>query len=185
MDLLQVRNGKVVDAQGQEVRLRGTCVGGWMNMENFINGYPGAEHALRTTMAETIGESKAHFFFERMLDYFLSEDDIAFMKAQGTTVVRLSFNYRHFELDAEPFKYLDSGFARLEKAIGWCAKHGLYAILDLHAVRSGADPHSEAAIAFGVTGAPETFVVDQHGIIRYKQIGPITPEVWKKTLAPM
>lgn len=49
----------------------------------------------------------------------------------------------------------------------------------------GDDPHSKAAIAFGVTGAPETFVVDKRGFIRYKQIGPITPEVWEKTLAPM
>jgi len=49
----------------------------------------------------------------------------------------------------------------------------------------GDDPHSEAAIAFGVTGAPETFLVDAKGVIRYKQIGPITPEVWKETLEPL
>ncbi len=145
MDLLQVRHGKVVDAQGQEIRLRGACVGGWMNMENFINGYPGSEHAIRATLADTIGESKAHFFFERMLDYFLSEDDIVFMKAQGATVVRLPVNYRHFESDAAPFTYLESGFSRLEQAIGWCAKHGLYAIIDMHAVQGNqnTDWHSD------------------------------------------
>ncbi len=135
MDLLQVRNGKIVNGQGREVRLRGTCVGGWMNMENFINGYPGAEHAMRATLAETIGESKAHFFFERLLDYFLSEDDIAFMKAQGASVVRLPMNYRHFERDDAPFTYLESGFARLAQAVEWCSRHGLYVILDMHAVQ--------------------------------------------------
>ncbi|NKB42780.1 MAG: DsbE family thiol:disulfide interchange protein [Alphaproteobacteria bacterium] len=49
----------------------------------------------------------------------------------------------------------------------------------------GQDPVSEAAIAFGVTGAPETFVVDADGIIRYKHIGPITPDAWSNTIAPL
>jgi len=51
--------------------------------------------------------------------------------------------------------------------------------------RVGADPESKAAIDFGVTGAPETFVVDRTGRIRYKHVGPITEEVWKDTLMPM
>lgn len=51
--------------------------------------------------------------------------------------------------------------------------------------RIGQDPKSRAAIAFGVTGAPETFLVDRNGVIRYKQIGPITPVVWEKTLKPL
>ena len=49
----------------------------------------------------------------------------------------------------------------------------------------GDDPDSRAAIAFGVTGAPESFVVDAGGVIRYKHVGPITPEVWDKTLWPI
>jgi len=51
--------------------------------------------------------------------------------------------------------------------------------------RIGQDPVSEAAIAFGVTGAPETFVVDGGGVIRYKHIGPITEDVWADTIAPL
>lgn len=51
--------------------------------------------------------------------------------------------------------------------------------------RVGNDPHSEAAIAFGVTGAPETFVVDKKGVIRYKVIGPMTPQLWDSTIQPL
>lgn len=47
------------------------------------------------------------------------------------------------------------------------------------------DQTGSAAIDWGVYGAPETFVVDKKGIIRYKQIGPITSEVWEKTLRPL
>ena len=140
MDMLQVHDNQIVDAQGRPVRLRGTGVGGWMNMENFIDGYPGTEQGLRTAMAEELGPEKAHFFFERLLDHFLAEEDIAFMKDCGATVVRLPLNYRHFERDEAPFQYLEAGFARLDRAIGWCAKHGLYAILDLHAVQGCQNP---------------------------------------------
>lgn len=52
--------------------------------------------------------------------------------------------------------------------------------------RVGADPApGRAAIDFGVTGAPETFIVDKNGVIRYKHIGPVTPEAWKTTFLPI
>jgi hypothetical protein len=38
MDILRVSGSYIVDAKGNRVRLRGTCPGGWMNMEDFING---------------------------------------------------------------------------------------------------------------------------------------------------
>ena len=133
--MLQVKQNQIIDERGEEFRLRGTCIGGWMNMENFINAFPGDEHGLRATMAEIVGRDKAQFFFDRWLDYFLAEEDIAFIKSCGATVVRLPLNYRHFERDDEPFKYLEPGFERLDKVVHWCAKHQLHAILDLHAVQ--------------------------------------------------
>jgi endoglucanase len=133
--MLQVKNHIIVDEQGKAFQLRGTCIGGWMNMENFINGYPGDEHGLRAAMAEILGQGKAQFFFDRWLDYFLAEEDIAFIKFCGATVVRLPLNYRHFERDSEPYKYLETGFERLDRVVQWCSKHHLYAILDLHSVQ--------------------------------------------------
>jgi cytochrome c biogenesis protein CcmG/thiol:disulfide interchange protein DsbE len=61
----------------------------------------------------------------------------------------------------------------------WLAKFGdPYTLI-------GDDPESRAAIAFGVTGAPETFVVDKRGVIRYKLIGPMTERIWIETLHPI
>ncbi|MAK61578.1 MAG: DsbE family thiol:disulfide interchange protein [Ponticaulis sp.] len=48
----------------------------------------------------------------------------------------------------------------------------------------GFDEHSEVAIGLGVTGAPETFLVDPEGQIRYKHVGPVTRDVWQKEFAP-
>jgi endoglucanase len=97
MDLLQVDAKRVVTADGQPIYLRGTCVGGGMNMEEFINGFPGSEHAARAIMARQLGAETAQLFFDRMLDYFFSEDDVIYLKSLGTLVVRLPLNYRHFE----------------------------------------------------------------------------------------
>ena len=49
----------------------------------------------------------------------------------------------------------------------------------------GDDPNSVGAIAFGVTKAPESFVIDTKGFIRLKRTGPITPEYWKNTMLPI
>ncbi|RPI92410.1 MAG: glycoside hydrolase family 5 protein [Chloroflexi bacterium] len=132
--MLQVNGSQVVTASSQPIYLRGVCVGGWMNMEEFINGYPGSEHGVRASMARKFGAETAQFFFDRMLDYVFAEDDVSYLKSLGCTVVRLPLNYRHFETDMKPFEYLESGFARLDQALSWCEKHGLYVILDMHAV---------------------------------------------------
>jgi cytochrome c biogenesis protein CcmG, thiol:disulfide interchange protein DsbE len=51
--------------------------------------------------------------------------------------------------------------------------------------RVGQDPApGRTSIDFGVTGAPESFIVDKNGIIRLKYIGPITPTVWERLLLP-
>lgn len=52
-------------------------------------------------------------------------------------------------------------------------------------VASVSDPDGRTGIEFGVYGVPETFVIDKAGIIRYKQIGPITPEVLRDTILPL
>ncbi|MBI3545050.1 MAG: DsbE family thiol:disulfide interchange protein [Gammaproteobacteria bacterium] len=47
------------------------------------------------------------------------------------------------------------------------------------------DQDGRLGIDLGVYGVPETFVIDKEGVIRYKQIGPITPEAWEKKIAPL
>lgn len=49
----------------------------------------------------------------------------------------------------------------------------------------GSDENGRFALDLGVTGAPETFIVDRHGRIRHKQVGPITPEVWRVEIEPI
>lgn len=49
----------------------------------------------------------------------------------------------------------------------------------------GFDADSKAAMDWGVYGAPETFLIDKKGMIRWKHKGGLTPEVWKDELKPL
>jgi len=47
------------------------------------------------------------------------------------------------------------------------------------------DAAGRIAIDYGVYGVPETYVIDRKGIIRYKRVGPLTPEIIQKKLRPL
>jgi cytochrome c biogenesis protein CcmG/thiol:disulfide interchange protein DsbE len=46
------------------------------------------------------------------------------------------------------------------------------------------DLDGRVGIDYGVTGTPETYLIDQAGIVRLKHIGPISPEVWQRKFEP-
>lgn len=48
--------------------------------------------------------------------------------------------------------------------------------------RVGVDPNGRVSVDWGVYGVPETFIVDKKGIIRFKQIGPLTQDSLKRFL---
>lgn len=47
------------------------------------------------------------------------------------------------------------------------------------------DMNGRTGINYGITGVPETFVIDKQGIIRYKEIGVVTVDNLKKTILPL
>jgi cytochrome c biogenesis protein CcmG/thiol:disulfide interchange protein DsbE len=66
-----------------------------------------------------------------------------------------------------------------DSALGWLATLGN------PYVSSGFDPQGVAAIDWGVTGAPETFLIGPDGTILHKHISPLTPQVWQRDFLPL
>ncbi|MDE1895316.1 MAG: DsbE family thiol:disulfide interchange protein [Pseudomonadota bacterium] len=86
------------------------------------------------------------------------------LEAEGPTlgVELVGYNYKDAPADAKR----------------WLAEHGNpYKVLL-------ADESGQTAINFGVYGAPESFLIDAQGVIRYKHIGPLTPDVVANELKP-
>lgn len=50
---------------------------------------------------------------------------------------------------------------------------------------SAADLDGRVGIDYGVYGAPETYLIDRDGVIRFKHIGPLTPDVLQAKLLPL
>lgn len=64
-------------------------------------------------------------------------------------------------------------------ARAWLAKHG-DPFVQVVADRTGA-----VAFDYGVYGVPETFLIDRTGTIRFKHVGPLTPEIVTGRLLPL
>lgn len=58
-------------------------------------------------------------------------------------------------------------------AIGWLKQLGDPYQANIY------DPEGILALDLGVYGAPETFLLDASGIIKFKHVGPLTPDVWR------
>lgn len=102
--------------------------------------------------------------------------------AQGKVPV-VGLNYKEVRGDAE----LDTSgmtpaaetvMAR-KRAGQWLADHGNPYTLSV------LDVDGRVGIDYGVYGVPETYVIDKAGVIRYKQIGPITPDVLGGKILPL
>ena len=66
-----------------------------------------------------------------------------------------------------------------DEAIAWLARFGNpYSSI-------AQDQAGDIGIDYGVYGVPETFLIDQKGQIRYKQIGPITADILKNKIRPL
>ncbi|MDR2877957.1 MAG: DsbE family thiol:disulfide interchange protein [Chromatiales bacterium] len=66
-----------------------------------------------------------------------------------------------------------------EDAIGWLKAFGNPYVSSLH------DLDGRVGMDYGVYGVPETYVIDRQGIIRYKQIGPVTAKVLNENILPL
>jgi cytochrome c biogenesis protein CcmG/thiol:disulfide interchange protein DsbE len=66
-----------------------------------------------------------------------------------------------------------------EDAVAWLQRFG-----DPY-VASGVDRDGRVAIDFGVYGAPETYLIDREGVIRFKHTGPLTRRVIEETVLPL
>lgn len=47
------------------------------------------------------------------------------------------------------------------------------------------DPKGSLGLDLGVYGAPETFIIDGNGIIRYRHAGDVNDQVWNQVLKPI
>lgn len=174
MNFLHTEGTRIVDEDGNEVLLTGYAFGNWMVQEAFLFG-TGSFHAdfkpfmraegldrgraIDRAIRELCGEAYARDFWQRFWRAYIAEDDIAYLAAQGMNSVRLPLNARAL-LREEPGYVWDEGtFEHLSQVLDWCERHGVYAVLDLHAAVAG---QSAIGCDDGVDNQPHLFT-DEDG----------------------
>ena len=85
-------------------------------------------------------------YSEDRLNNFIKESDIEKIASWGLDHVRIPVDYNVVE--NEDGTYKKEGFDRLEKAFGWCEKHGLKAVLDLHKTKGYSFDKGEQQVGF-------------------------------------
>jgi endoglucanase len=131
---LKVSGSRIVDGAGNPFQVRGIGLGGWLLMENWITGFPGHEEGQETSVKHVLGPELTQVFYDRFIEHFFTEADAEFLASIGINVVRIPFHYKFFESDDAPFEIRQEGFRHLDRVIEQCARHGIYTMLDLHAV---------------------------------------------------
>ncbi len=79
MKWLRTSGPAVITSSGEPVRLRGVGLGGWLNMENFITGYPSTESSHRKAMRPALGQRPQELLFDSLLRNFFGHPDAEFI----------------------------------------------------------------------------------------------------------
>ena len=103
--------------------------------------------------------------------------------AKNKAITLVGLNYKEVrgdgDIDADKITPDAERTLALQRSNAWFKQHGnpySLSVLDLD---------GRVGIDYGVYGVPETFVIDKAGMIRYKQIGPVTPQALEQKILPL
>ncbi len=103
--------------------------------------------------------------------------------AKNKAITLVGLNYKEVRgdgaFDMDKISAESERALAVERADTWLKRHG-----DPYAL-SVLDLDGRVGIDYGVYGVPETYVIDKQGVIRFKHIGPVTPDVFSGKILPL
>ena len=137
---LRTRGQDMVDESGRKVLFRGVGLGNWMLPEGYMWRFGGQADRPRTiekVVSDLIGPDNATRFWSGFCRNYITEADIARIAELGFNSVRPALNARLFLTEGDNAAYVEEGFQLLDHLVGWCRKHDLYVIIDMHGAPGG------------------------------------------------
>lgn len=179
---LDVKNGKLVNGDGEEIILSGWGLGNWMLCEGYMwlshNKRFDRPRNIEAVVEELTGKDYAAKFWPQFRENYITEADVRRMAELGYNSVRIPISYRLFMEEGEELTWIDEGFCLLDRFIDWCEKYKLYAFIDLHGAPGG---QTGANIDDCVDDVPRLFV-DQYqfdkGIALWKKLAERYKDRW-------
>lgn len=138
LPMLHTEGQKIIDANGDQIVLRGTNFGGWGIMEDWFCPYtnPAGLDPVYKTLEARFGSEATRELFKTYRSNWITEIDYKNVADLGMNVIRLPIWYRNFQSDDNGTWYRKADgsidFSELDTAVSLCKKYGLYLIIDLH-----------------------------------------------------
>lgn len=149
---LKADGKKIVNANGEEVLLRGMGPGGWQIIEGYMmqtSGFAGSQHEIKEKLIELMGDANTETFFNKWRENHFTKRDVDSLAAWGFNSIRIPMHYNLFTLpiDEEPVAgentWIETGFELIDNVLTWAEPHKMYVILDMHATPGGQGRGSE------------------------------------------
>jgi endoglucanase len=143
---LRVSGKQIVNAQGENVQLKGFGLGNWMLQEPYmmdVTGIATTQTELKAKIAELVGPANMQTFYTAWLTNYMREADVVALANAGFNSIRLPMHFALFTLpvEQEPVAgqntWVETGFNLVNDLVSWCASNQIYLILDLHGCPGG------------------------------------------------
>ncbi|KAK4686656.1 hypothetical protein P7C73_g3463, partial [Tremellales sp. Uapishka_1] len=130
---LQTSGTKVVDSSGNAVVLRGTNIGGWLVLEDWMCGITDSDNADRfsqVTLESRFGADQTANLLSAWQDNWFTSSDFDNIASMGFNMIRLPFSFRTLQ-DASG-NWLSNRYDKLDWAIAQAKQRGIYVIPVFH-----------------------------------------------------
>lgn len=142
---LRAEGRKIVNANNENVLLRGIGLGGYMLQEGYMLKVPfsGQQYVIKEHIQELIGQEKTEEFYDKWRSNFIQKSDVDSLHAWGFNSIRLPMHYNLYTLPVEEEAvkgkntWLEEGFKITDSLVEWCRVNNMYLILDMHATPGG------------------------------------------------
>lgn len=136
---VHVQGDRLVDANGDEVILRGCNLGNWLILEPWMLGaYAYEDQASLVGVLESrFGEARAQELLDIYRDNWITQRDFDLLPSFGFNAVRVPFDAAVFEDPDAEFRIREGSFRWLDKVMSMAEQAGVYVVLDLHGAPGG------------------------------------------------
>jgi hypothetical protein len=132
---VSVQGRNLMAPNGNMLLLQGINLGNWLLTEGYMFHFDRAVASwqINHMSKELLGPSRSRALWQQWLDLYITQDDIKYIKHIGMNCIRLPFDYRCLTPEDGPTRWLDAGFALIDRVVTWAEAAGLYVLLDMHA----------------------------------------------------
>lgn len=139
-EFIKIDGPNLVTPTGEKFFIQGINLGNWLNPEGYMFGFGRTSSArlINQAFCEMVGPDFTNQFWKQFKDYYITREDIRYIRQTGMNTIRIPFHYKLFtDEDYMGLTASQDGFQRIDSLVEWCRESQIYLILDMHDAPGG------------------------------------------------